>query len=73
VSKLNSEWQKISGSAQCHKSGVVLQHGAVLVDVNLERMFTFLKVPWAKTCMEVVCIARNKITSIKSDLAEKYL
>ena len=63
--------KKISGSAQCHKSGIVLQHGTILVDVNLERMFTFLKVPWAKTCMEVVCIARNKITSIKSELGRE--
>ena len=60
--------KKISGSAQCHKSSVVLQHGTLLVDVDLEKMFTFLKVPWAKTCMEVVCIARNKITSIKAEL-----
>ncbi|MEM2419632.1 MAG: lipoate--protein ligase family protein [Candidatus Bathyarchaeia archaeon] len=60
--------KKISGSAQCHKFGVVLQHGTLLVDVDLEKMFTFLKVPWAKTCMEVVCIARNKITSIKAEL-----
>jgi lipoate-protein ligase A len=63
--------KKISGSAQCHKSDIVLQHGTILVDVNLERMFTFLKVPWAKTCMEVVCIARNKITSIKSELGRE--
>ncbi|MEM3770313.1 MAG: lipoate--protein ligase family protein [Candidatus Bathyarchaeia archaeon] len=60
--------KKISGSAQCHKSDVVLQHGTILVDVNLEKMFTFLKVPWAKTCMEVVGIAKNKITSIKAEL-----
>ncbi|MEM3665795.1 MAG: lipoate--protein ligase family protein, partial [Candidatus Bathyarchaeia archaeon] len=32
--------KKISGSAQCHKAGIVLQHGTMLVDVNLEKMFT---------------------------------
>jgi len=63
--------KKISGSAQCHKSGIVLQHGTILVDVNLERMFTFLKVPWAKTCMEVVYIAKNKITSIRAELGKE--
>jgi lipoate-protein ligase A len=63
--------KKISGSAQCYKSGIVLQHGTILVDVNLERMFTFLKVPWAKTCMEVVCIAKNKITSIRVELGRE--
>ncbi|MEM1552298.1 MAG: biotin/lipoate A/B protein ligase family protein [Candidatus Bathyarchaeia archaeon] len=63
--------KKISGSAQCHKSDVVLQHGTILVDVNLEKMFTFIRVPWAKTCMEVVSIAKNKITSIKAELGRE--
>jgi lipoate-protein ligase A len=63
--------RKISGSAQCHKSDVVLQHGTILVDVNLEKMFTFLRVPWAKTCMEVVGIAKNKITSIRAELGKE--
>lgn len=62
--------KKISGSAQCHKASVVLQHGTLLVDVNLEKMFTFLKVPWAKTCMEVLPVAKNKITSIKAELGK---
>jgi len=60
--------RKISGSAQCHKSGVVLQHGTLLFDVNLKRMFTLLRVPWAKTCMEVVNVAKDKITSINDEL-----
>lgn len=62
--------RKISGSAQCHRAGTVLQHGTILLDVDLEKMFTFLKVPWAKTCMEVVGIAKNKITSIKTELGK---
>jgi lipoate-protein ligase A len=60
--------KKISGSAQSHKRGVVLQHGTLLVDVDLEKMFTFLRVPWARTCMEVVGVAERKITSIKKEL-----
>ena len=60
--------KKISGSAQSHKRGVVLQHGTLLVDVDLKMMFTFLRVPWAKTCMEVVNVARGKITSISKEL-----
>lgn len=60
--------KKISGSAQSHKRGVVLQHGTILVDVDLKKMFTFLCVPWAKTCMEVVNVARRKITSMIKEL-----
>ncbi|MEM2147677.1 MAG: biotin/lipoate A/B protein ligase family protein [Candidatus Bathyarchaeia archaeon] len=63
--------RKISGSAQCHKAGVVLQHGTVLLDVNLEKMFSFLKVPWAKTCIEIVDIAKKKITSINAELEKE--
>lgn len=59
---------KISGSAQSHKKDVVLQHGTLLVDVDLEKMFNLLRVPWAKTCMEVVNVAKSKITSIKKEL-----
>ena len=60
--------KKISGSAQSHKKGVVLQHGTLLLDVNLKKMFTFLRVPWAKTCAEVVKVAEHKITSIKKEM-----
>ena len=60
--------KKISGSAQSHKRGVVLQHGTILVDVDLEKMFIFLRVPWAKTCMEVINVAKRKITSIKKEI-----
>lgn len=61
--------RKISGSAQSHKSGALLQHGTLLVDVDLKKMFTFLNVPWAKTCMEVVNVAEKKITSVKQELS----
>ena len=60
--------KKISGSAQCHKSGIVLQHGTLLVRVNLERMFELLRVPWAKTCTEIINVARSRITSITDEL-----
>jgi lipoate-protein ligase A len=62
--------RKISGSAQSHKKDVVLQHGTLLVSVDLEKMFTFLRVPWAKTCMEVVNVAKGRITSIRRELGK---
>jgi lipoate-protein ligase A len=60
--------KKISGSAQFHKGGVLLQHGTFLLEVDLEKMFTFLHVPWAKTVKDVVCIAQGKHTSVKDAL-----
>ncbi len=63
--------KKISGSAQSHKSGMVLQHGTLLLDVSLNRMFTFLRVPWAKTCMDASAIAEGRITSVRNELGKK--
>ena len=60
--------RKISGSSQSFKGGVVLQHGTMLLNVNLEKMFRYLRVPWAKTCMEIVNVAEKKITSLKREL-----
>ncbi len=60
--------KKISGSAQANKSGIVLQHGTLLLDVDLPRMFTLLRVPWANSCMQVVNVAKGKITSVKGEL-----
>ena len=60
--------KKISGSAQTIRKGTVLQHGTLLLDVDLKRMFTLLRVPWAKSCIQVAAIAKNKITSVKETL-----
>jgi lipoate-protein ligase A len=60
--------KKISGSAQTHRAGVVLQHGTLLLDVGFERMFTLLRVPWARTCAEVIDVAKDRITSVNGEL-----
>lgn len=60
--------RKISGSSQYQRGGILLQHGTFLIDVDLEKMFTFLKVPWATASAEVVPVARKKITSMKHEL-----
>ncbi|KPV63808.1 MAG: Lipoate-protein ligase A subunit 1 [Candidatus Bathyarchaeota archaeon BA1] len=60
--------RKISGSAQHHRRGVLLQHGTFLMDIDLEKMFTFLRVPWAKTLMDVLKVAQERLTSVKQEL-----
>jgi lipoyltransferase/lipoate-protein ligase len=60
--------KKISGSAQTHKAGIVLQHGTLLLKVDFEKMFTLLQVSRARTCTEIVTVAREKITSINREL-----
>ena len=63
--------KKISGSAQAHRAGVVLQHGTLLLDVNLRKMFTFLKVPWTNDPNQIVCVAQRKITSLAVELGRR--
>lgn len=60
--------RKISGSAQHRRRGVLLQHGTLLVDIDLEKMFRFLKVPWAKSLMDVLTIAQKRLTSVQHEL-----
>ena len=65
---LTVKGKKISGSAQANKGGIVLQHGTLLLDLDLPKMFTVLRVPWANNCMQVVNVAKGKITSVKDEL-----
>jgi len=60
--------KKVSGSAQYHTRNTFLQHGTFLVDMDAEKMFTFLRVPWAKTPKDVACVAEKQLTSIRHEL-----
>jgi lipoate---protein ligase len=59
--------KKISGSSQTITRGVVLQHGTILVDVDLPIMFQLLKFK-DLNCTLAADIGRRKITSIKAEL-----
>jgi lipoate-protein ligase A len=63
--------RKISGSAQIYKKGVLLQHGTFLVDINYEKMFTFLKVPWAKTLLDVLEVSKKRLTCVKQEVESR--
>jgi lipoate-protein ligase A len=56
--------KKVSGSAQLRRKNVILQHGTILMDLNFQRMFTFLRVPWAETIDQILPVARRKLTSV---------
>jgi lipoate-protein ligase A len=61
--------KKISGNSQVSKKGVLLQHGTFMIDLNHEKMFTFLKVPWAKTLEDVIKVSKKKLTCAKQELS----
>lgn len=60
--------KKISGNAQTRKQGVVLQHGTILLDVDVKKMFSILKVPSEKIKDKLIEIAEQRVTSIKNEL-----
>ena len=64
--------KKISGNAQTSKKGILLQHGTFLLDINHTRMFTFLKVPWAKTLNDVLAVSKRKLTSARHELDSDF-
>jgi len=62
--------KKISGSSQNLSRGFVLQHGTILRSVDLQKMFTLLKLK-NTSCAKAVDIARSKITSVQDELGHK--
>ncbi len=63
--------KKISGNAQTRKSHTILQQGTVLMDVDLDRMFSLLKVSSEKLKGKMIKDARERVTSIKNVLGVK--
>ena len=64
--------KKISGNAQTSKKGILLQHGTFLLDIDHKKMFTFLKVPWAKTLNDVLAVSKRKLTSARQELGTNF-
>ncbi len=62
------EDRKISGSSQARRKGVLPQHGTLLVRVDLQKMFTLLRVPWSNKLEDVLKVAQKKVTSIEREL-----
>jgi lipoate-protein ligase A len=57
--------KKISGNAQTRRGGVLLQHGTVLYDVDVDRMFSVLKVPDEKIKDKMIATVKERVTSIR--------
>jgi len=62
--------RKVSGNAQTRKNGVLLQHGTLLLDVDIEKMFSVLKVPSEKLKDKMVQSAKERMTCLKRSFEE---
>lgn len=61
--------RKISGNAQTRKKGCLLQHGTVLLKVDVEKMFSLLKVPKEKALGKMIDDVKARVTSLSALLA----
>ena len=56
--------KKISGCAQNRRQGVFLQHGTVLYDLDVRRMFSLLRVDELKLSDKAIAAAEERVTSV---------
>jgi lipoate-protein ligase A len=60
--------KKISGNAQTRKEGVILQHGTILLSIDVEKMFSLLKISDEKLKGKLITNAKEGVSSIKNEL-----
>lgn len=58
--------KKISGNAQTRKLGCILQHGTIILDVDVDQMFSVLKVPKEKSKGKLIEDIKARVTSVRS-------
>ncbi|MBS3778582.1 MAG: lipoate--protein ligase family protein [Candidatus Thermoplasmatota archaeon] len=64
--------KKISGNAQTRKFNTVLQHGTILTDVDVEKMFQLLKVPNEKIKGKLIANVKERVTSLTHEMNNKF-
>jgi lipoate-protein ligase A len=65
VNDIAAGGKKISGNAQTRRHGVVLQHGTVLVDTDIHRMFQVLRVSDAKISDKLIQAVEERVTNLR--------
>jgi len=56
--------KKISGNAQTRKKSVLLQHGTILLQVDVEKMFSILKVPDEKMKDKIIKNVKERVVGL---------
>jgi lipoate-protein ligase A len=59
-----ADGKKVSGNAQTRKKGVLLQHGTILLSVNVDKMFSVLKVPSEKLKDKIIKDVKERVTGL---------
>jgi len=73
VNDLTAAGRKISGNAQTRRKDVVLQHGTLLRKVNVEKMFSLLRVSDEKIRDKLITSVRDRVCSLEDYLDKDVL
>lgn len=68
INDVNAGGKKVSGNAMTRRHQCVLQHGTVLLDLDVNLMFTILKVPQEKISDKMIADVKERVTSIRDIL-----
>jgi lipoate-protein ligase A len=68
INDIVSGGKKISGNAQTRRKHCLLQHGTVLLDVDVQAMFALLKVPAEKAKGKLIEDVKARVTSLRAIL-----
>ncbi|MFW9808557.1 MAG: biotin/lipoate A/B protein ligase family protein [Candidatus Thorarchaeota archaeon] len=70
INDVNAGGKKVSGNAMTRRHGCALQHGTILLDLDVALMFNILKVPQEKISDKMISDVKERVTSIR-DLLER--
>lgn len=63
--------KKISGNAQTRKRGIILQHGTILLKVDVDKMFEILKVPNEKLKGKLIEDVKQRVMGLSGVLGRE--
>ncbi|MGI0081686.1 MAG: lipoate--protein ligase family protein [Nitrosopumilaceae archaeon] len=62
--------KKVSGNAQTRKKGTLLQHGTILLNADVEKMFSLLKVPSEKIRDKIITDVKERVMGLNKTFDE---
>lgn len=71
INDIVSRGKKVSGNAQTRKLKCILQHGTILLGVDVDTMFGLLKVPKEKSRGKLIEEVKSRVSSVSEILGRK--
>jgi lipoate-protein ligase A len=66
INDITVDGRKVSGNAQSRHGGMLVQHGTILYDLNVERMFSVLKISKEKISDKAITDVRNRVACVRN-------